>query len=193
MRIITIILAIFSLFPLINSSSTQALDDRNWLTTKYLPSLEGRILFVGVNYYNDGHHKLVKTPETFETIDLLPERVQFGSPYKHHVGDFLEFDPGYKYDHICLFGIMGHLGNFANGQFFNIDTNDLITQSLEHANKLLKVGGTLQVGPNRISVPQFNTSFWLRRLKQHPLNKYEIISNAIGSCNMLWWGRKIRD
>ncbi len=169
------------------------LNDREWLTKTYLASLEGKILFVGVNYYNADYHTYVKTPETYETLDFIPERSKFGSPYKHHVGDFLTFDPGYKYDHICLFGVLGHFGEIAEGQSYNMDTENAMTQALEHATSLLKIGGTLQVGPNRISIPKFNTAYWQTRLKKYPLNKYSIISNEFGACNMLWWGKKIRD
>jgi hypothetical protein len=168
-------------------------DERLWLKTEYLPKLDGRVLFVGVNYYNSDYGSCAKQPELYETIDLLPDRAQFGSPYKHHIGDFLTFDPGYQYDHVCLFGIMGHRSDFANGEPYNIDTYDSITQALEHAHKLLKMGGSLQVGPNRICLPEFNTQFWMTRLKKYPLNKYEILLDALGPCNVVWWGKKIRD
>ncbi len=177
---------IFFLLSLVSSSITaQIVNDREWLTKEYLASLTGKILFVGVNYYNAEYYKFVKNPETFETIDLVPERAQFGSPYKHHVGDFLEFDPGYKYDHICLFGVMG--------QHCDISEEKTVTEALVHATSLLKIGGTLQVGPNKISMPKFNTAYWLARFKQYPLDKYTVIINATGSCNMLWWGKKIQD
>lgn len=166
-------------------------NERDWLKHKYLPSLDGRVLFVGVNYYNSDYHTFAKNPELYETIDFVAERAQFGSPYKHHVGDFLTFDPGYKYDHICLFGVMGHYGDISGGEFYNIDDSDAITKALEHAHRLLKMGGTLQVGPNRICVPAYNTQFWIHRLAKYPLDKYEILLNAMGPCNMVWWGKKV--
>jgi len=192
-KIKTLVITLF-IFSFIHMNITaRILNDREWLTKTYLASLEGTILFVGVNYYNADYHTYVKTPETYETIDTIPERSQFGSPYKHHTGDFLTFDPGYKYDHICLFGIMGHYGENSKNQFYNIDTENSITQALEHATKLLKIGGTLQVGPNKLSVPQFNTAYWRARFRKYPLDKYSVISNELGACNMLWWGKKIRD
>jgi hypothetical protein len=165
-------------------------DERDWLKKEYLPFLEGRVLFVGVNYYTEDYVQYAKQPELFETIDLLPERAQFGSPYKHYTGEFITFDPGYQYDHICLFGVMGHYGDLKSGEPFTIDTEENITQALEQAHKLLKMGGTLQLGPNRVCVPEQNTAFWQDRLKQYPLNKYNIVTDVLGPCNVVWWGRK---
>ena len=45
------------------------LQDRKWLETKVLPELEGTILFVGINYYTDFYHNLVKPGSTFITVD----------------------------------------------------------------------------------------------------------------------------
>ncbi len=186
MKASKLISIVFFVFLIANFTvNAHIANDRKWLKHEYLSSLEGTILFVGVNYYNEDYYKYVKTPETFETIDLLPERSKFGSPYKHHVGDFLQFDPGYKYDHICLFGVMG--------QECDLSEEKAVTQALVNATKLLKIGGTLQVGPNKISMPQFNTAYWNRRLREYPLDKYSVILNTTGSCNMLWWGKKIRD
>lgn len=161
-------------------------DERLWLTTEYLPSLKGRVLFVGVDTYNKNHHLLVQNPELFETIDTLPEQAQYGSPYCHHVGDFLEFDPGYLYDHICLFGVMGH----AKSKTQNLSEDGDNKKAIRHAHELLKAGGTLQLGPNKIKVKEFDASYWYQRFAEEPLSQYRILLNEEGPRNMIYWGQK---
>ena len=45
--------------------------DKEFIKDKYLPQIEGKILYVGV-LQNYDLHPFVKTPELFETIDLDP-------------------------------------------------------------------------------------------------------------------------
>lgn len=158
-------------------------DDRVWLETKYLPSLSGVILYVGVNSYTNFYHKLVKTPETFYTIDIDEKRGYHGSPSGHYVGEFQNFTPPEPVDHITLHGIYGYKG-------FEIH-NENIKQDIIHANQILKVGGTLQIGPAWKMLDEFNEKYW--RNLYDKFSNYETIdtfkSNS-GPGNMIWWGRK---
>lgn len=176
-------------------------DERKWLTETYLPLLEGRVLFVGVHTYNKEYYNYVKNPELFETIDILPHHLQYGSPYVHHIGDFLTFDPGYQYDHICLFGILGmHDAEGYDGGKYTIDSDERVTKALIQAYALLNKNGTLQLGPpSRTTIApmrflqHMDVSFWVHRFREFPLgeNQFRPLFKGYGPCNILWWGRKI--
>jgi hypothetical protein len=175
-------------------------EERLWLTKTYLPSLEGRILFVGIAVYNADYYKMVKDPSLFESIDFDPRVKPYGSPYAHYTEDFLTFDPGYLYDHICLFGVLGKHYDARSGELYNVDTQEKITKALEHATKLLKPNGTLLLGPDTVSgkpsnlrLPHINRQFWLDRFSQSPLDKYKLILFGDGKANLIWWGEKITE
>lgn len=164
---------------------------RNWLEKTYLPKLQGRILYVGVGSYTTHYHKLTKTPELFETIDFAIDKAKFGAPH-HHVGEFMTFNPDYPFDHICLFGVMGHPQDVGTS-IYSMTEDETIIEAFEHAHQLLKVGGTLQLGPNHKTVPQQNEAFWKERFSISLFDKYEILFQGVGSDNMIWWGRKLSD
>jgi hypothetical protein len=175
----------------------QIRDERKWIDENYFPNLEGRVLFVGIAPYNMEHYKQVKNPESFETLDFDPKNVPYGSPYGHHVADFLTFDPGYLYDHISLFGVLGREDSLPTGEKYNINSQKIITLALERAHQLLKPNGTLLLGPDIIStkpatknVPHLNVYFWYDRFERAPLDQYEPIFLGIGDQNFVWWGRK---
>ena len=178
------VMAITSFFTLV-STSINELPERKWLVQEYFPSLEGKVLFVGVGYYTTNYHNHVKTPKDFETLDISPERAKFGCPYKHHIGDFLKFTSEYKYDHICLFGVMGCHDTIVS--------EETIDQAFINATNLLNLGGTLQVGADIRTIPKYNNAYWQAKFKQSPLNKYTIINDTVGPFNTLWWGRKVID
>ena len=165
---------------------------RDWLERTYLPCLEGRILYVGVGSYTTQYPFLTKTPWLFETIDFAQDKAQFGSPFVHHTADFMMFQPNYKFDHICLFGVMGHPQD-AKTSIYSILSDEEILQALEHADRLLQVGGTLQLGPNHIAVAEQNAQFWINKLSLKFFHKYETLFVAIGTDNVVWWGRKYED
>ena len=172
--------------------------ERAWMDEHYFPFLEGRVLFVGVAPYNKDHFQQVKNPEEFETIDMDPKNAPYGSPYFHHIEDFLTFEPGYLYDHISMFGVLGRETNQQINELYNIDSQEKITKALQKAHQLLKPNGTLLLGPDTVitkpslkRVPHLNTNFWYDRLEKNPLDKYEPIFRGIGGQNMIWWGRKI--
>jgi hypothetical protein len=190
------ILSVFFLLWIatIFASDLNDLPERQWLIKKYLPSLSGKILFVGVNDYNAEYYKYVRTPEGFETLEILAERARYGSPYTHHIGDFLNFDPGYKYDHICLFGVLGLPAGTpkVNESVYTIVDENTLTQALVHANDLLSIGGTLQLGPSTGCIPECGTAYWIDRFAKFPLREYEILENKAGPFNLMWWGRKVK-
>ena len=92
--------------------------DRIWLEQTYLPSLAGDILYVGVRYYTDFYHQLVKTPESFVTVDLDPLVEKFGSPHGHFVDTLENFlnQSGRIFDHISLFGLFGLKDSAVEGK-----------------------------------------------------------------------------
>lgn len=185
---------VFSLFLKVYSqqfpSHHDACSQRNWLISKYLPSLSGTVLFVGVDSYTKQYWQYVKNPELFETIDSLPSQAAYGSPFKHYIKDFLDFYPTYQYDHICLFGVMGHPPHSTIDGYYSIVTDEDNDQIITHAHNLLKEGGTLQLGPNWVSVPEFDFKYWVNKFSSPPLDSYEVLNNTFGSTNMLWQGQK---
>ena len=167
---------------------------RVWLTHTYLPSLSGHILYVGVGAYTTTYHLLTKTPTLFETIDLDPEKAPFGSPYGHHTMDFLDFHPPYRYDHICLYGMLG-FPPVTPTSYYSI-TNDLtIKKAIAHAHSLLAVGGTLQLGPSYDLVEGQSAPFWIKTFTQLLSETYELKFLGVGpdKDNVVWWGTKIKE
>lgn len=171
--------------------------ERRWMDENYFPNLEGRVLFVGIAPYTVEHYKQVKNPEYFETIDFDPRNIPYGSPYGHHVADFLTFDPGYLYDHISIFGVLGRHDDARSGEKFNVSSQKTVTLALQKAHQLLKPGGTLLLGPDIIStkpgtknVPHLNVNYWYDRFERAPLDEYEPVFLGIGDQNFVWWGRK---
>ena len=96
------------------------LQDRKWLETKVLPELEGTILFVGINYYTDFYHNLVKPGSTFITVDPDESVAKYGSPHGHSVTTVQEFllaNSSKCIDCCVLYGLFG-----MNHSFIDIRT-----------------------------------------------------------------------
>jgi len=165
---------------------------RQWLQNEYLPQISGKILYVGVGSYTQSYYLLTQTPEQFETVDIDETKKKFGSPFGHYVADFLDLEPTGEYDHCCLFGIMGH-PPVTKTSIYTICDDDRIQQTFWHAHRMIKIGGTLQLGPNYCDVPGQDSKFWLQKFKMPPLDRYEIIYSRKGIDNMIWWGKKIRE
>lgn len=175
-----------------------------WLTHSYLPSLRGRILFVGVRDYNTRYYAYLNDPKLFETIDIDERVRRHGSPYGHYTADIMDFSPGYQYDHICLVGCLGLHNAEGREDFYTVDTEEKILKALTNAHSLLQEGGTLLVdmptGTNcvyRQHMGQFDASFWERLCEQYPLNQYRLIFKGFikpGSDNsenrIFWWAEK---
>jgi hypothetical protein len=127
---------------------------RVWLEKEYLPKVGGRCLFIGVNYYTEFYHRLVKDPGLFETLDVQENLICHGSPHVHHVCNLLDFDGlGYLYDNVICFGLFGH-----------IDSPWEITRSrgeiigcLRVLDRNLKPGGRLLFGP---ATQALTDNFW---------------------------------
>ena len=165
---------------------------RKWLIYQALPKMQGSILFVGVNDYTKYYQYIVPNPNTFETIDICPERGKVGgSDSKHHVGDLKELDPRqHSYDHIILFGLHGFEG-------YNINNESLFTD-LQQAHQLLNYYGTLTWAPSpQITVNlnehknlpyiEFATTV-IDEMETH-LN-YETIGRMDNYDNIIWMGVK---
>lgn len=165
---------------------------REWLEGAYLPALSGNILYVGVGSYTRDYYRLTKTPLQFMTLDYDGEKACFGSPYGHYTADLLTFEPEELFDHVSLFGVMGHPPTVTTSKYTIID-EDTISQAFFQADSLVKVGGTLQLGPNHKDFLGQDAHFWLKQFSRAPLDKYEIIFSATYSDNIVWWGRKTRE
>jgi hypothetical protein len=164
---------------------------RTWLEQTYLPSLSGKILYVGVGSYTTHYHCLTKSPNQFATLDFDKEKACFGSPYIHYVADFLTFPADLLFDHVSLFGVMGHPPTVTTSKYTILDESS-ICQALQQADRLTKIGGTLLLGPNHKNFPGQDADFWLNQFSRAPLDKYKIIFSAIFSDNFIWWGEKIQ-
>ena len=154
---------------------------RDFLVRKFLPAVEGRVLSVGVAPYTAKYHKIVPAACEYETIEIRPELAEFGSPGRHHVGDFLEFEGG-PYDHIILIGL-----DPRNMPKNAPDWLVWIEKILIHADVLLKSGGTIfwggHVGEGWEKVLQMP---WLKRYCVGPYLEYGTANRK----GLLWWIQK---
>jgi hypothetical protein len=158
-------------------------DGRIYIEQEYLPQLSGKTLFIGVNYYTDFYHQLTKNPELFETLDILEDRIEHGSPYKHYVCNILDFrDQGYLYDNVCLFGVLGHADDWDV-----IQKREEILRCMEILDSLVAAGGTLLLGPGNWS---HDIEFWDDIYNQPMFKKYTILMLKKIGRNYVWYGRK---
>ena len=164
---------------------------RVWLERSYLPALSGKTLYVGVGSYTTHYHSLTNNPSRFKTLEYGDEKACCGSPHGHYNADCLTFEPDELFDHVSLFGIMGHPPTVTTSRYVIID-DDTIFQAICKGDQLVKLGGTLQLGPNHKDFPGQDADFWLEQFSKAPLNKYEIIYSATYSDNIVWWGRKVK-
>jgi len=160
---------------------------RIFLEEQYLPTLGGRTLFVGVNYYTDFYHLLVQTPELFETLDVMESVVEHGSPNVHYICNILDFkNQGYLYDNVCFFGIIGHPDDWDI-----IKQKEEIIKCIEVLDSLVKVGGTLLLGPATVTT---GNEFW-EEIYDLPILKkrYDIKMYKKIDINYIWYGHKLTD
>jgi len=167
--------------------------DKYFIKETYLPKIGGKILYVGV-LQNYDLHPFVKTPESFETIDMDPNISKGMSPYKHHVGDFLDFNNEYNYDHISLHGLWGNGFIFKNTKDYNErkegshKLTQIILNSINKAHNMLNVGGTLQIGPNTNNINQIYDYMVDKNLYKP---KFRLNRNESGCSNCIFWGEKL--
>lgn len=154
---------------------------RIFLEKDFLPKLKGSVLFIGVNYYNDFYHKLVKDEELFETIDILERSIEFGSPYVHYIGDILDFNVGKQYDNVVFFGILGH-----DSDWETIKNNNDIKLCFKKINSLVKPNGSLLLGPATMTHTE---QYWDNIYNSEFKNYKKIFTKKI-DINYIWYGIK---
>ena len=165
--------------------------DREWLICDYLPKLEGTILYVGVNTYNNFYSKIVKDSSKYFTIDICSKRSEKGSNLDYPENNFIGNLKSHKnkYDNICLFGIHGFNG-------YEIHNEDTYLDLLYVHKNLLNDGGTLMWGPNnQISIELEGKLTTFKDLMNNILNKspfkeYDVLYKKDYTNNMIWWGKK---
>lgn len=176
------------------------LPDRRWIEKEYLPFLDGRVLYVGMDFYTVHYPRLAKQASLFQFLDLGENALRYGELGCIHE-DFLDHDPSSRYRHISLYGLTGFGTEPERMQ-------DLIV----HANGLIEPGGTLMLGPNKLPavVPPIpaDAPSWVRplaassRSAEHwrtlfaepPLDRYTVLVENDDlpevQFNYIWWGRK---
>lgn len=157
---------------------------RQYLTEKYIPSLSGSLLFVGVGPYTKDYH-LINSEIEFITIDYLQEREIYGSPMGHYVDDFLKFNPKRKFNHICLFGVLGHEKISKNNNKIKYNMQS-IEDVLQKCNQLLEENGTILLGPSYIRVADKYKEYWILKFSELD-NKYDYLDKYICPCNIVIW------
>lgn len=120
--------------------------DRLYLLLKHLPECQGRTLSVGCHEFNKFDHLAVPNPSLYETIDLEERYAAYGSPFKHHVGDFLRFNPINQFDDVILFGVLGIPNDGVESENYTMFDNEI--EAISKANEILKKGGRLLLGPD---------------------------------------------
>jgi hypothetical protein len=194
------------------------MNDKEWIKEQYLPQLSGKILYVGV-MQNYDLHPFPITPESFETMDIDSGISKGISPYKHHTGDFLDFENEYKYDHISLHGLWGdnkmEEGKTPRGLLYyndgvnnptptQINMTHMIIKMINKAHNMLNKGGTLQLGPNsntnmkknQLTHPLYMDSIYDYLKDNHYselFREYGGESSYVGNFNHIFWGRKLND
>lgn len=169
--------------------------DRKYLVTHYLPSCSGRTLGVGCHAFNQFDYCCLPDPESYETIDINEKWSVYGSPFKHTVGDFMEYRPGYKFRHIVLFGVMG-IPSSSPGDEDRYSLYDRDRDTIARVDELLEPGGTVLLGPD-FSIDQSKTTkekirYWETFFREDPIlkNKYELIEQFRTDLNFVIVCRK---
>lgn len=156
---------------------------RLYLEHEYLPTLKGKTLFVGVNYYTNFYHLLTKDPELFETLDCVEARIEDGSPNKHYVCNVLDFqNQGYLYDNVCCFGVLGH-----NDDWEVIRNKEEVIKCIQLLDEQVKPGGTLLLGPANQA---FAFDWWDEIYRLPLFQKYTQLMMKKIDINYVWYGRK---
>lgn len=157
---------------------------RIFLEKEYLPQLTGKTLFIGVNYYNDFYHLLLKEPhcDYFETLDVEETQIEFGNPNKHYICNILDFKSDYLYNNVIFFGIIGHKDDWDI-----IKSEQEVIKCINVLDTLVAPGGNLLLGPACI---YFKKEFWDVIYNLPVLKKYTNISLKKIDINYIWQGKK---
>jgi hypothetical protein len=153
-------------------------DERLFLREKYLKNIKGDLLFVGVADYTVNLYN-VNPKVNFTTIDFNKERACYGSPYKHITGDYLLLNESIKYDHICLFGVLGHQDG-PNSKYNMFNINSVMNKSLS----LLKSDGVIVLGPSYIATKKHTLSYWEKEISELEI-KFNILKSFKGPRNLI--------
>lgn len=160
---------------------------RVYLEKEFLPTLSGRVLFIGVSYYTDFYCNLVQQPELFETLDVIEEVIDDGSPHGHYVCNIMDFTLAAEqplYDHVVFFGILGH----TDSSWEIIETSEAIMRCIEKVAMLVHPGGTLLLGP---STQNRTEEYWLNLYNSPLLENYEVLTCRKIDINYIWHGKRI--
>ena len=146
---------------------------RKYLITQFLPQCVGRTLSVGTHDFNINDYLCVKDKHKYETIDLDEKYKIYGSPYKHTTIDFIDYEPGYNYDNIILFGVLGcPLIDNVNDKY-TLDNHKIV---LEKVDKLLNLNGKCLFGLDLQHGK--NSDYWDNLFNEFiKNNRYKIVEN----------------
>tara|TARA_Y100000816_G_scaffold117469_1_gene82379 strand:- start:11807 stop:12424 length:618 start_codon:yes stop_codon:yes gene_type:complete len=166
------------------------LPERKYMIMNFLPNCEGRTLNVGVHEFNKNDELACKHPDLYETIDIDDRCKNFGSKHKHYTVDFLDHNPGYKYDNILLFGVLG-IWDGCGGYNYTLEKKEHIL--MENIDRLLNVKGRVLLGPDvnpqsGAGENSYSTqNFWTNYIKTNTIikEKYKIKEFFKGRSNLI--------
>ena len=151
-----------------------AYHERRYLALNHYPTCLGRTLSVGVHIFNKDDWLFMGNPKGFETLELDENYSEFGSPNKHTTGDFLEFNPNYKFQDIVLFGVMGIPQDTSrDSDSYSLFKNE--SAVIEKADELLEIHGRIAVGPDLNlddrGSRKSNLKYWLNFFSENEILK----------------------
>jgi LmbE family N-acetylglucosaminyl deacetylase len=148
--------------------------DRRYLALIHYPSCLGRTLSVGVHIFNKRDWMFMGNPEGFETLELEQTYAAFGSPTKHTTGDFLQFNPNYRFQDIVLFGVLGIPQDSSRDRdSYTLFDNE--TAVINKADQLLDIHGRIVVAPDlnldKSRSRDRNVAYWTQFFKENQVLK----------------------
>ncbi|HVU02800.1 MAG TPA: hypothetical protein VHE30_13665 [Polyangiaceae bacterium] len=185
--------------------SLSNLPDRRWIERVYLPALNGRVLYVGVEFYTAHYPSLATGASSFVFLDASDTAEKHGGPGAIRA-DFCAHAPALPYDHVSLYGLVGYGTPVAR-----------MPELIAHADGMLARGGTLMLGPDKQptrdafpeeiwaklteevkkTLPVFSAppaDYWRDLFRQPPLDAYTVLAEDADlpdiKSNYVWWGRK---
>lgn len=150
--------------------------DRLWLRKRYLPNLRGNsILYCGVAGYTRHYPTLTELNVT--TIDVDPNKKQYGSKYRHIIGDIRDINE--VFDHVSFYGLLGHASSSIP-----LDINS-VAQLHEGLCGAVAPGGSLLLGHQGLS--------WGKIISElSAVRNFRMIQDSVPgvTSNYIWWGVK---
>src|SRR5258708_16747880 len=111
------------------------LPDRRWIEQEYLPRLDGRVLYVGAEFYTAHYPSLARGASEFLFLDISDTAERYGGKGAIRA-DFLDHVPDRPYDHVALYGLVGY-GTAV----------EHLPELIAHADGLIPPGGAPMIGP----------------------------------------------